>query len=873
MLAPIQEHYLKRELIRSQIGYEVLELSDFKSISSLGKPFIDHGNYRDGFKELPIMTYIFNSQVQSFPFVNSVDPKSFWQSKVQVFLESLAEKDLSSSADRAEDTKRKRIGRKLSNMIALYMASGLQTTTAAEKTARVQPPAEDGVRSIDINKIVVDLYDSHYIHGVDINVVGVRIVSERHGFMYEDHAEFLIKAQLQGAPPVHVARRYSDFKKLQTRLGKEFPGKMLASLPSRNKSATVTGDEGNVDAISEASYESDPEFENASRPNPIKKLFHGSKKSSGATQSFPREKQRITFRSYLRSLLQNTQVARSQTLLEFLFRDKLQLTAGELKDIDCRRKLDIKRIEDQVEFYKIATERARQLEVHMTEFKHDIMQPDGLRRLFAEIREKESVDQLSPKFQKFIQWAGIEFGGTLYNMFVADDSSPEFFSQVSRIHRLVPYTLLRTVLRFSNPMAIMKGVIDLFLAQPLGRRSLLQNILRMVLADDIKVQEKAIEVLMKKTDNPAIASTLNAYIDSTASVKEEIRRDAAERDVDILVAVFGSPMISHIPPELALEIESWYSEWNKAVEGESKVNTDYVDNYSALTELFRLMVRKRDKDQMQNLWDEASTMGLVKELLTIFYGPLVDVFRSAKVHEAVSDFEKFMSDLVQVVHRAEMNALAADPNQMVQEFFELCDRHVPALFKFVHQIYVNDNGLFEEIMAWISGIMEFLRHGNDKRIDLNEVLRKGLADGKIDGDKVIQEMDATAEWINARRAWREEMQSNKKPAANEQAIKQWQDSVPTQGIDSSVFGLDQGDVEDYEDEDDSLSEDSEDYENADSYDKLTVLEVERKRRARLLKKLEQQSRAPKRPEITETLKLRPYFQASLSEVLRPQQTT
>lgn len=788
MLEPIHEHYLKRELIHQQIDHEVAKLSDFKSINSLGKPFLDHGNYRDGFSELPIMTHIFNAQVLTFPFINSVDPKKFWQDTVQVFLESLADKDLSSTADRAEETKRRRIGRKLTNLIAIYMASGLQLTCREEKAARVQVPTERGVRSIDLNKIIVDLYDSHYIHDIDVNVVGVRIVSVRRGFMYEDHPEFLIKAQTRGAPPGYVARRYSDFKKLQTKLAKEFPGKILPALPSRNKSASLTADMD--DGASEGSYESDPEFDISIRSNPIKKMFNTPSKKNGAT-SLPREKQRITLRSYLRALLQNSQVAQSQTLLEFLFRDRIKLSSEEIKDMGRRRKLDIKRIEDQIEFYKVATERARVLEKHMTEFKADLMKPDGLQKIFAEIREKESVDELSPKFQKFIQWAEIEFGGTLYNMFVADDSSPELFSQVSRIHRLVPYTLLRTVLRFSNPMAIMKGIIDLFLAQPLGKRSLLQSIFRMVLADDIKAQENAIEALLKKVGNQKIADTLTAYIESTASVKEEIRQNASDHSVDILVAVFQSPIFSRAEPELALELESWHDEWNKAVEGETRVNSTFVDKYSAVTELFRLMVRKRDKDQMQNLWDEASTMGLVKELFTIFYGPLVEVFRSAKVHEAVGDFEKFMSDLVHVVNRAEMTALSADPNQMVQEFFELCERHIPALFKFIHQVYINDNGLFDEIMAWISGIMEFLRNGNGRPIDLNEMCSRAQKEGQIDMKKVVEEMNATVRYIEERREWREQLQKKKKPIGNEQAIKQWQDAMPSQGLDSSAFGLDQ----------------------------------------------------------------------------------
>lgn len=862
LLSPIQEHYLKRELVRAQISYEVQQLSDFKSIASLGPPFVGAGGaLHDGYSKLPVMTHIFNAQVQTFPFINSVNPKEFWEDKVQTFVESLAQKDLSSSADRAEETKRRRIGRKLTNLIALYLSSGLQTTTPMEKTAFVQPPAEDGVRNIDLDKIVVDLYDAHYINDIDVNVVGVRIVSERHGFLYEDHAEFMIKAQFRGAPPVYVARRYSEFRKLQTQLEKEFPGKPLPTLPSHNKSTTIMGDFDDSDSISAASEESDHENESSNRPNPIAKFFSGNKKQ---VSTYPREKQRITLRSYLRALLRNTQVVKSQSLLEFLFRDRLKPTLEELKDMDNRRRLDIKRIEDQIEFYKIATERARVLEVHMSEFKQDLMAPGGLQKIFSEIRTKGSVDQLSPKFQKFLEWAEIEFGGTLYNMFVADDSSPEFFSQVSRIHKLVPYTLLRAVLRVSNPMAIMKGVIDLFLAQPLGRRSLLQNILIMVLSDDIKVQEKAITELKKKVNNASIVASFEAYLDASYSVKEEIRA----RNSDLIMSIITSPMISQMSPEAVMEIEAWYTAWNSAVEGKHVENSDYVESFSNLTELFKLMVRKRDKDQIQNLWNEASTMGLVKTLFTIFYGPLVEVFRSAKVHEAVGDFEKFMSDLMRVVRAAEGNALSSDPNQMVQEFYELCQRHVPALYKFIHQVYVHDNGLFDEIMMWISGIMEFLRNGNGKKLDLNEVCRQGQVNAGVDIAKVQREIDSIVAWIDERREWREQQRAHKKSTSdNTQAIKEWQDALPTHGLDGSAFGLDEKDLAEVADDEESDLDDDLSDEEADIG--LSAVEQERRRRARLLRRLEQQAHAPVRPEVTELPKLREFFQLALSEVLRP----
>lgn len=53
-------------------------------------------------------------------------------------------------------------------------------------------------------------------------------------------------------------------------------------------------------------------------------------------------------------------------------------------------------------------------------------------------------------------------------MFVAEDSSPDLFNQITRIHRLMPYSVMKGILRWSNPVAIMKGIIDLFWLNLLG---------------------------------------------------------------------------------------------------------------------------------------------------------------------------------------------------------------------------------------------------------------------------------------------------------------------------------------------------------------------------------------------------------------------
>jgi len=70
------------------------------------------------------------------------------------------------------------------------------------------------------------------------------------------------------------------------------------------------------------------------------------------------------------------------------------------------------------------------------------------------------------------------------------------FAQAQRIHNLLPYSILKSILRFSNPIAMLRGILDLFLAQPFGQRSLLQRILSITLNDDIQKIQKNIDMLL-----------------------------------------------------------------------------------------------------------------------------------------------------------------------------------------------------------------------------------------------------------------------------------------------------------------------------------------------------------------------------------------
>ena len=67
---------------------------------------------------------------------------------------------------------------------------------------------------------------------------------------------------------------------------------------------------------------------------------------------------------------------------EFLTKDPIKLNDEELHDLQKRKDMDEKRVEEQKKFYEIARQRAKELDVYMERFRRDIVEssmffPDG----------------------------------------------------------------------------------------------------------------------------------------------------------------------------------------------------------------------------------------------------------------------------------------------------------------------------------------------------------------------------------------------------------------------------------------------------------------------------------------------------------------
>ena len=282
-------------------------------------------------------------------------------------------------------------------------------------------------------------------------------------------------------------------------------------------------------------------------------------------------------------------------------------------------------------------------------FRRDIIESNGLTKLFKEIKDKQTIQDLSIQYQKFAEWLRIEVAATIYHLFLAEDNSPELFAQAKKIHSMIPYTIIKNAIRIANPAAVMSSILDIFLAQPFGARSLMQRIFALTLNDGIRSFQKSIDALHDKIGEPVFCEKIRKFTDASEEIKDGVRQESSDDDVDLIVAILRSEAIEPaLNSEQIGKVFNAYVAWNSAVENVDEEMKQGAQLFSFLKQLLKLYTRQRDKTMMLSMIEEPVTLQLLRDLFTIFYEPLVRVYKSANVYNSVTDFAIFIDDMIQV---------------------------------------------------------------------------------------------------------------------------------------------------------------------------------------------------------------------------------
>lgn len=199
---------------------------------------------------------------------------------------------------------------------------------------------------------------------------------------------------------------------------------------------------------------------------------------------------------------------------------------------------------------------------------------------------------------------------TIYQLFLGSDNSSSVFTQMKRMHGLMPYFMLRGILKISNPVAMIRSVLDLFLARPFGSTSLLQKMFTSGLDNEVRDLRDDAELVARKVGDDRLCEKVRQYIEADKEDQDAIRLDAAAENIDIMTVILRDPSAPRLDPRTmqhlarcAIRYDEYKRYRDTLEDPDDDLGPDNDDAwlYEDLHVYRRLMTKARDKEQLIEL--------------------------------------------------------------------------------------------------------------------------------------------------------------------------------------------------------------------------------------------------------------------------------
>ncbi|KAF7724451.1 hypothetical protein EC973_000960 [Apophysomyces ossiformis] len=500
-------------------------------------------------------------------------------------------------------------------------------------------------------------FDAHGSSVADDHSLDVVTVREK------KHAEFVIKSfkDDEKATVIYVGRRHGRFRHLRDELKAAFPKEPLPDIPPK-------------------------------------------------TYEAHRETDRILLRSFLRHIVANPKFRSSSIVIDFLSKDPIKLTEREMADMYERAQREQEREEERRRRQQEAHSKAMEINKLLDLLKEEVKKADGLRRVFEIIRITDNVHQLPPTLRKAFEWGRLSFAFALHKRFIVSEMAAENIANLKRTHKLMPYRTIAAYLNFANPLKMVKGVMNLFLAQPLGMPSLFQRIVLANLNEEAKGYQKQIEELERTIDDDILCQKLFNAVYTPLSKEASAAMEDMSTLQQTLAILQNEDIQPSLTPKQIVKVVYW------------KEDQKAHDLLHQLHLLWTWYGRRREQQILTDLVFRGTPADLLKELFILFYEPLGRVYRAAHVGDSVRDVSSFITDLIHLLETSDGS---------LQPFMALTERYEQKFYHFVHCVYFREKShLFDDLINYVDRIFRFMGHGMPGMVDMDLIVQTAIPDKK-----------------------------------------------------------------------------------------------------------------------------------------------
>jgi uncharacterized UPF0146 family protein len=385
------------------------------------------------------------------------------------------------------------------------------------------------------------------------------------------------------------------------------------------------------------------------------------------------------------------------------------------------------------------------------------IQKEGTEHFIQIIKNAKNVKELPNEYKSLIKLTVIQFAFYLYQTLNRGKDAHQNLTRLKRLYHLTPFTPLSLLLKISNPLRVLKGIFELFLARPFGSKSLLQRMLTLSFSDELKEIQKKCEELEKQINNTMLTKKIENFV--TSSTSPEI--DSNDTPRAALTKILALP---HIEPKL-------------------DVATLHLLRESQIRQLMLLLnlyFQRRNKELLSTFLGSEQFATTLKDIVGILYNPLLEIYQKVDLSNLVRTFSSLMKNIIKV---AEDNRHNIKPRTVVHKYAEVVKEHQEPLYSFLRNLLTQENSVVREMIEWTIEFVEFLRVGNQRQPlnlwTLLEVLESNnsKSNNKIDTKFIKEEIELLKAYREHQHKLKREQFLDSRPETDEDSSDSDEESI------------------------------------------------------------------------------------------------
>ncbi|TIB82059.1 hypothetical protein E3Q22_00401 [Wallemia mellicola] len=345
------------------------------------------------------------------------------------------------------------------------------------------------------------------------------------------------------------------------------------------------------------------------------------------------------------------------------------------------------------------------------DFLQGLVYKDYVRDVVNYVETTSNLEDLPLLYQAAHTFASATLASFLHYLFTRSPCAQSTVLLISRVHNLLPYSLVGVSTQVANAATMISGVLKIFLSRnPLGYvgigngNNLLQTIITSVLGKDKSNLQKQWQSVEKReaesgaTDQQKIA--IQKYVDDASREDRiDVRNESIEKNQSIIITILERN-----------DVEAPISE----------------EAHSTLLTQLTLQLAIRDRYRLIDalVHTKPDLVSLcVTEAMNAFEPLIRKLHKSVNLKETLDDLQIFIDDLVKI----------AQDKAGPRSYIALFDKHQKNLHKFLHNLVKNAPEMKEMYLEW------YLHSLKQYRTESEEENQEDCA-GAGDFSSVLQEL-------------------------------------------------------------------------------------------------------------------------------------